>query len=304
MLRRSVRLDPPYWASILIAVSYGMAAATLITDKSHGMPSGPQILAHIFYLQEFLHFDHIIYVYWTLCVEIQFYLVFCLLLAIVHWLRQNEFDNRSLFALFLPCSLMSLLWPSGLLTNHVPGLFIPFWYAFLLGVLTCWAVNRTIKPVWFHSFALLVLAVAVMNGDGFAIAAVVTSEVIAETGRRDKLSAWLDWRWLQVLGLISYSLYLIHSFVGPGVFFIGYRITDKTPLTEALWLVVGIVACVAAAYVFWWLIERPSHALSRRIRLEIDRSPAGVDRRREEIDEVTPASSLAVSPLRAATEGS
>jgi peptidoglycan/LPS O-acetylase OafA/YrhL len=174
-------------------------------------------------------------------------------------------------------------------------------YAFILGVLACSADNGMIKQIWFHSFAFLALATAVTNTNGFATAVVVTSEVIAETGRWNKLTRWLNWQWLQFLGLISYSLYLTHSIVGPGVFYVGYRITKKNPATEALWLIVRIVACIVAADLFWWLIERPSHALSRRIRLEANRSPAGSDLDPKLRDDVTWARSCAVSSPEAET---
>ena len=73
-LRRSLRLDPPYWATIALIL------VLRFVGKMHGH-SGDQFVgwgaigAHVFYLQGLLHVPEINGVFWTLCYEVQFYLV-------------------------------------------------------------------------------------------------------------------------------------------------------------------------------------------------------------------------------------
>ena len=74
MIRRSVRLDPPYWASIAITLAVARRA----------LPSAAALLAHMFYLQDLLRMKPVSPIYWTLCLEIQFYLVFALLLGVAY----------------------------------------------------------------------------------------------------------------------------------------------------------------------------------------------------------------------------
>jgi len=65
--------------------------------------------------------------------------------------------------------------------------------------------------------------------------------------------------------MISYSLYLIHKPVTGAAFNIAFRLTGRFALTETFWLVAIVALNVVAAYALWWLVERPSMALSHRI---------------------------------------
>ena len=67
---------------------------------------------------------------------------------------------------------------------------------------------------------------------------------------------------LLFLGTISYSLYLLHGAIGNGLGLIADRIAGFPP---TLLLFLQIAASLSLASVFWWLIERPSTLLSRRL---------------------------------------
>ena len=66
---------------------------------------------------------------------------------------------------------------------------------------------------------------------------------------------------LLFLGIISYSVYLLHGAIGFSVDNILSRIAEFPPTLE---LLVQIAATLALATVFWWLIERPSTLLSKK----------------------------------------
>ncbi len=75
VLRRSARLDPPYWAAIGFAsFIYYIRAETV--GGGDGVASWQSILAHVFYLQGIMGYEHVIPVFWTLCLEVQLYLGF------------------------------------------------------------------------------------------------------------------------------------------------------------------------------------------------------------------------------------
>jgi peptidoglycan/LPS O-acetylase OafA/YrhL len=81
------------------------------------------------------------------------------------------------------------------------------------------------------------------------------------------MDRWLRWPALQFVGMVSYSLYLIHNPVMGAGFNVAYRVLPRTALGELVALL-GVFAFVCAcAFAFWWLIERTSTALSRRLRL-------------------------------------
>ena len=72
----------------------------------------------------------------------------------------------------------------------------------------------------------------------------------------------LNSSWLQFLGKISYSLYLVHNPITGAVFRAGYMLTGRTLLTEAVWWAVSVATCVIAATFVFSVIERPSLRLS------------------------------------------
>lgn len=71
ILRRSVRLDPPYWVSIGLVVAIG-ALSAWVKAEAFDLPTPGQLLSHITYTQVLLGYPPINDVYWTLTYEVQF----------------------------------------------------------------------------------------------------------------------------------------------------------------------------------------------------------------------------------------
>jgi peptidoglycan/LPS O-acetylase OafA/YrhL len=242
MLRRSIRLDPPYWFAIaltcLIAAAKGTAAF-----------AGAQIAAHLFYAQDLLGFPSISPIFWTLCLEIQFYVVFAALL-----LTRSRGALIAAFVASVPLSCFVL----------VPGLFTSLWYGFLLGAAAyiSWKAER---PVWFLTYAAVMFGLGLYRADVFMLVCVVSAFALFAVARIGRLTTFLNWRALQFIGSISYSLYLLHNPVIGATFRIGYWLTERTMITEALWWAVSILACVGAAFCLWFAIERPSMNLAKSV---------------------------------------
>ena len=72
ILRRSIRIDPPYWATIGLAIAFILAKNTLFSEHREPLPSLWNVVAHVFYLQDLLEFTAISSVFWTLCLECVF----------------------------------------------------------------------------------------------------------------------------------------------------------------------------------------------------------------------------------------
>ena len=83
---------------------------------------------------------------------------------------------------------------------------------------------------------------------------------------KNGLHRWLDFGWLQYLGRISYSLYLVH--LPFGTFVVSY-LTAQFHSRRAVPLAVaaGFLATLAAAHLLNVLIELPAIRLSKRIKL-------------------------------------
>jgi peptidoglycan/LPS O-acetylase OafA/YrhL len=264
-LRRSLRLDPPYWVAIALAIGIGTLASAFVKGRPPNDFSLGQVVAHIFYLQDILGYRNIDSVFWTLCFEIQFYLVYAILLAVGRNDPEARFSGRRTTILLLIAGSVSLLWPLGLGPELPNGLFPPLWHGFLLGVGAYWSWrDRGAAPV-FAAYALIIGASAIAHSDNFSLACVITSVSLFLVGATNRLRTAWNWRWLQFLGAISYSLYLIHNPVTGAVFRVGFIMTGRTVYWEAVWWCASIATCIAFASAIWWAIERPSVRLARKV---------------------------------------
>jgi len=270
LARRSVRLDPPYWASMGFAILMGIAAVRLVPGKVYHLPTWTDILVHVAYLPDLLQRPLISDVYWTLCLEVQFYLSFSLLLVLVTKLEPRLGRERALSAVLWPAVAISNLWLLGLIPGEVPGLFIGFWYLFLTGVLVWRGVVRAGEGDFSHAAVaaaelLLLAGVASAHGDVPQLVAFATGALVLGAGLAGKLQTWLRQRPFQLLGAISYSLYLTHNQITGALFRVGYKLTGRTAAWEAFWMVAVVGACVGFAWLFFRLFEAPSIVLSKKI---------------------------------------
>jgi peptidoglycan/LPS O-acetylase OafA/YrhL len=264
-LRRLIRLDPPYWFAITLGIGFSVLASAVVIGRPPVEYSLGQIVAHLFYLQGILGYQNINSVFWTLCYEIQFYLAYAILLAVGRNDNEARFQGGRTATLFLIAGSVSLLWPLGLGPDLPRGLFPPYWHSFLLGVAAYWAWrDRGVLPV-FAGYALIIGVSAIARGSSFSLVCAVTATTLLLVGIFNRLETTWNWRWLQFLGAISYSLYLTHNPITGATFRVGYLITGHNVYTEALWWAVSSVFCIAFAGAVWWAIERPSIRFARKI---------------------------------------
>lgn len=265
MLRRSIRLDPPYWAAIIVVISFAALARVVMPEQGRESVTAEQLLAHIFYLQDLLGFSQIDPVFWTLCLEVQFYLAYSIALIAGGYRPETGIETRRMRLVLALTFLISLVWVFGIMPQLWPGLFLPFFHCFLLGVGVYWAWLKPPARLWFFVFWALVSIGGLWRSDLVSLASAGTAAVIAIAALSGNISATSKVRSLQFLGLVSYSLYLFHNPITGASFNVGYRISGRTPAMEACWLGVSILACIFTATLMWWAVERPSMALARRI---------------------------------------
>lgn len=268
MLRRAVRLDPPYWVAIIIALAFAALSALVVKGKALPEISSGQMLAHLVYAQDVLGYRQVNTVYWTLCLEIQFYFVYVMLLCLSGNDPDKPLQGRATAAVLVVAGLVGLLWSTGIVEGTpLPGLFLPLWSTFFVGVAAYWAWRNPQATLPFLVFAAILAGAATIRSEWFVLVSTLTAVIMWGVAVSGRLATSLNWRWLQFLGIVSYSLYLTHNPITGAVFRVGDMFPGRGPLWEAFWWIVSIGACVIFAALIWWIIERPSIALARRISL-------------------------------------
>jgi peptidoglycan/LPS O-acetylase OafA/YrhL len=269
-VKRSLRLDPAYWTTIAVVLALSALVPSIFSDPNlEGDPvCVGQVAAHLFYLQNVLGFDNISVGFWTLCIEVQFYLLLVGALCVAQWISGGEEpvcrqDLMRLAGLLALPAMLSLFVSS--LDRSSDCWLIHFFCMFYLGILTCWCLEGRVRPWVFCGYASIM---AVRLGWSWSLeicVALVTGVSIYVVGRLGRLGDWLNFPILQYLGRISYSLYLIHYPVACIVTAIGFELTGTAPIAAVVWLIAAFATSILAADLLHRAVEAPSLELSRRI---------------------------------------
>jgi peptidoglycan/LPS O-acetylase OafA/YrhL len=259
-IRRSIRLDPPYWAAIAFAVVMGALSARVV-HKAYEFPSAADILSHITYTQMIFGYPFTISgVFWTLTFEVQFYLVLVISMMLFQKLARRLGVIAAALIVFGPLYAIAWIWGVFIPGANTEAFFYVNWYGFFAGALGYWAASKrsVVIPFWALAIGLLLL------GRDISQVCAVTAVLLHVTLKNGSIVRTLSNRPLQFLGTISYSLYLTHTQVQGASMYLLYKFIPRTVGGEAVALILSALTCIAAAAFFWWIIERPSHALAKR----------------------------------------
>jgi peptidoglycan/LPS O-acetylase OafA/YrhL len=282
-LRRSLRLDPPYWVTMLFVIGLYVLTTSLFNVEDGLMDQAPtwdQVLAHLCYMQNILGYHNLSAGFWTLCIEVQFYILFAVLLGFAQRLTAHCSERAKgahwlpLLLTYAPLAIASLFWFSQDQDNT--DWVVHFFAFFFFGAMAWWTLEGRMPKSAFWAYAAAILLRQWIHGTfdmwvalatGLAIYAVIAS------GRSDR---WLRWRWLQRLGLISYSLYLIHYPVSWIITTLGHELTGSAPVAAVFWLVLSLAASIGVANALYAAAELPAIRFAKRFGgVSTDRRGAG-----------------------------
>lgn len=247
VIGRFFRLYPLYWLSILLAVTVGGATVTV-----------PQLVANLTMFQQFVGFENVISVYWTLTIELFFY---CIVAALALTLRARLINYLAVYVVMAAVFAIALSLVKAIYWAGAP-------VALGLGLTTMFvgAVFRhydfDFRHCWPH---ILIFLVAVLfsgvvgygdeTGEGpirYVSSYVLALAIFWTAGKYRSLYRLR----FTFFGEYSYGLYLFHLplfYAMPGMTysFQGFLITS--------------VVSIAFAFVASKLIEQPGIAIGRKV---------------------------------------
>jgi len=236
VLKRIVRLDPPYLATIAFILTYRY----FIWGQQFHF-SARQTLLHLGYVNVFFGYPWFNVVFWSLAIEFQYYLLIGLAFPLL-------VSHRATIRILTYASCgTAFLAPSGAFVFH-------YLFLFLLGILV---FQRKIGLLTRAPFLVLLgtAAAGVWLTMGFLPALVGLASALAIA------TLEIKGRLLLFLGSISYSLYLLHEPIGGSLISASLRRVQGVGGRFAV-LGAAFGASIGAAYLLWRFVERPSQRLA------------------------------------------
>ncbi|SCG44016.1 acyltransferase family protein [Micromonospora inositola] len=257
MTSRIVRLFPAYWFGVLLT------SAVLLIWQVRKPPSLAEIAANLTMLQGGIGVRRIDGVYWTLWVELRFYLLF----SAVVWFGVT----------YRRAVVFCVAWLFGaVLTMKTPGVantvLVSEWAPYFIAGIAFFLIHRYGQTLLLWGLVGVCFLLSANHVVGLAVGWNKAS------GRAD-LPGWpaalvlalffalmaavalgwlrLDWKWLSVAGALTYPLYLIHQYIGGTVL---AELADLPYLPLRLGL---IVVMLVAAWCIHRFVERPAARLMR-----------------------------------------
>lgn len=272
IIKRSLRLDPTYWAAILFGIALIYVKNSVVTVQEP-LPSISNVFFHMIYLQDILEVrPSISVVFWTLCLEVQFYLFYIFSL----WLAQRYSDKKlsDFFHLYIVVSIgvYSILVDRGLFSMSINGLFVSNWHYFLIGVLVgnVFRAKQYSLTVLFSWLFFECITSVYFGLKPYQVAGVLIGFFLYFIYSKSLMNVVFTSSFLQYLGRISYTLYLIHPDIGwkfisaCKMFFPGALPYYFSPLI----LLGGVLASIVVAHIFHLLFEQPSLRLIEKLKRE------------------------------------
>ncbi|MDB6171236.1 MAG: putative acyltransferase [Chthoniobacteraceae bacterium] len=248
LLKRVVRLDPPYLITILAIIILGFVSTKVPGFQGSQFEfSFAQVFLHFGYINVFFGYPWLNPVFWTLAIELQYYLLVGLLFPI---LAHRSVPVRTSTFGCLAC-LAFLVSPVHLLFHWL--------FLFMLGMAAFqFRVGLHKRKQFILWIILLGFGSWAVNGGVIAGIAIATALILGLVDINFS-APWL------FFGNVSYSLYLLHVPVGGRVINLSLRFVHTMP-GKLVVLVVALGVSTGAAWLLYRYVERPAQRWSSGIR--------------------------------------
>ncbi len=240
--KRLWRLHPPYILTLLLTIA--VVAFNNFYGKSNEDLGAIRLLSHFFYTTKIINLEWLNPIFWTLAIEIQYYLLLALTFS---WFNGDKFWQRATFISILLASTYFLK-DDRFLTFYIGPFVLGFSIFYFL-----------IKKINFLEAALYAVLASInilyFVGPHWLIAGTFAVFFILYIIKTPRI--------LNGLGEISYSLYLTHPLFG-GLFIYLLLPYISGPWSGYAILTGGVVFSIFVSHLFYLLIERRSIAWSKK----------------------------------------
>lgn len=249
LLKRFIRLEPPYVVMILVAIVYTYVRT--MSPYYNGVditPNVKQVLLHFGYLIPFFEGEKWLNpVFWTLAVEFQYYISIALLFLLIN--HQNKWFRWLSYSILLGISFIG------------SREFFPYWApVFMFGILL---FLYKVKKIGLAEFITMIVVSSLFTAININITTLIVSLLAVFTilfafHYSNRLFRWL--------GDLTYSVYLVHTIIGAA--FVNYcsHIVHH-PLAKIAVVIGGVLISIGSAWLLFRFVEKPSKKLSSGLKL-------------------------------------
>ncbi|RYY30215.1 MAG: acyltransferase [Sphingobacteriaceae bacterium] len=241
LLKRIVRLHPPYLGGLLITL-----IIVFLADKVKHIPF-PEDVFSIIKSCFYLHIPGDNPVFWTLKIEAEYYIFIAVYFALL-----TSYKNLTLI---ISVPLFIFLGKTEIV-NYI-GLF-EFLIFFMIGIVGYLIYNK-IGNNWLELMCLFILIVCSFAFYEIPAAIAATATIIFILFYKGVINRYFDF-----MGEISYSIYLIHYPIG--IKMINSTIRYFDPKYYLLLFIATNVVVFSIAYIFWKYLEKPFAQFSNKIK--------------------------------------
>jgi peptidoglycan/LPS O-acetylase OafA/YrhL len=296
--KRAIRIIPTYYIAIVFSLLliYLMIGQKTGTHWDISIPVTEKgVLAALLFVSDCFNSTvaNVNHVFWSVAVETRIYVIFPVIIYIY-----NRFNT--LITFLLSISLSIILYFSLTLANKVLPIFLvglsgvsPFIILFVLGMIgadICFSTDkkqRLLKLIPWNKVLLLMAVLFglfkglkhlnivsdqvmdVLVGGGTMALLVVCFKETRQKGKASLIYKVLSWQPLVFIGTFSYSLYLTHA---PILQILTQYIIFPLHLSRftsaILLLFISLPICIAFAYLFFILFERPFLNLGKKLTIK------------------------------------
>lgn len=250
MLKRIVRLDPPYIISVILVLTLGFLST--MSPLYRGEPfliDWTQVMLHLGYLNVFsTHHPWLNTVYSTLAIEFEYYLLIGLLYPVL--------THRSVWVRRISLALFVLSCVPIVSEKHLPH-YAPL---FALGIVAFQLRTGMIGRQEATITTVLISLVGLTASEPLFVPVGLTSLAVILFVRQTNPV-------ITFFGKISYSVYLLHIPLGSRIINLSLH-WPQTFWTKTGAVVAAFGVTIAAACLFYRLVEKPSAAWSKRIKYQ------------------------------------